>query len=121
MLNYIVNFIVYTLAMSGVLFIAFIVYKKTMLNIPVKKDSSLKITDMLRLPDRKNLYVIECMGEKFLIASSNENVSLISRVDIKKDVEKYLNEKKDTQIQKTENLKSLLKDLSDKNKKRGNF
>lgn len=110
--------------MCAVLMIGFIVYKKTITNSPLKKNSALKIVDMLNLPDRKILYIIECCNEKFLIASSNDKVSFISKINDKKPVlENRQNENEPTENPRNRgNLKSLLKDLSDKNQlKRGNL
>lgn len=131
--HYIVNFIVYTLAMIGILLIAYTVYKKTVLLNPMKKNSLLSIKDMMRLPDRKMLYVIKCGREEFLIASSTDKVTLISKVkSLNEDIEKYLSEQKPLEYPKEETtrkvkikrnkpenqvvMKSLLKELSDRNK-----
>ena len=134
--HYIINFIVYTFAMVGILVIAYVVYKKTVLLNPLKKNSLLSIIDMMRLPDRKMLYIIKCRKEQFLIASSNDKVTLISKLEQKnEDIEKYLSEKKEVEdyspIEEVEQtptpqnrqiMKSLLKELSDKNQfKRGNY
>ncbi len=138
MIHYIASFIVYTLAMIGLLIIAYVVYKKTALqNNFFNKKSVISIEDMLKLPDRKTLYIINCLGERYLIASSGECVNLISKLDYKKKkdiegIERYLEEKKEEELiqsmTKEENepnneiLVSLLKELSDKNKtKRGNY
>ena len=136
MIHYIANFIVYTLAMIGILIIGFIVYKKAMMINPVKKNSMLKIIEMMRLPDRKILYIVKCKNEEFLIASSNDKVSLISKLDDneanqkKSGIEQYIQEKNQEEytsegIVKTPEkkvIKSLLKELSDKNQfRRGNY
>ena len=140
MAQYLGSFIVYTLAMIGILIIAYVVYKKTVLANPINKNSLLKIVDMMRLPDRKTLYVIKCKDELFLIASSNEKVTLISKLNEQRgtknlDIEKYLSEKREMEstiyegFQQEETkapnkrvIKSLLKELSDKNRtKRGNY
>ena len=143
MIQYLASFIVYTLAMIGVLVIGFVVYKKTITSTPGKKNSMLKVVDVLRLPDRKTLYVINCLNEQFLIASSNDKITLISKLNEKSgyrenelQIEKYLNEKlEDSEFDETNNpyinretknkkyvIKSLLKELSDKNQtKRGNY
>ncbi len=124
--------------MIGVLIIGFIVYKKVVLTNPVGRNSMLKILEILRLPDRKILYIIKCKDEQFLIASSNENVTLISKLEKganlkqKEDIEKYLQEKtfENTGFEesfyeehpKKQVMKSLLKELSNKNQtKRGNY
>ncbi len=113
--------IVYTLASVGVLLLAFIVYKKTMQNDPLRKNALLKIKDMMRLPDRKMLYIVECEGEKFLIGSSTNNLNLISKLskeDRIKDVKEEVLEKSFMISQDG----GLLKKLSDRNKeKRGNY
>lgn len=143
MIQYLASFIVYTLAMIGVLVIGFVVYKKTITSTPGKKNSMLKVVDVLRLPDRKTLYVINCLNEQFLIASSNDKITLISKLNEKSgyrenelQIEKYLNEKlEDSEFDEMNNpyinretknkkyvIKSLLKELSDKNQtKRGNY
>lgn len=143
MIQYLASFIVYTLAMIGVLVIGFVVYKKTIISTPGKKNSMLKVVDVLRLPDRKTLYVINCLNEQFLIASSNDKITLISKLNEKSgyrenelQIEKYLNEKlEDSEFNEMNNpyinretknkkyvIKSLLKELSDKNQtKRGNY
>ncbi|MCD8024374.1 MAG: flagellar biosynthetic protein FliO [Candidatus Gastranaerophilales bacterium] len=125
MLHYLASFIVYTLAMVGILILGFVVYKKTVVSTPARKNSFLKIVDVLHLPDRKSIYLINCKNEQFLIASSNENICLLSKIDSKKEyVEKYLKEK-ETVKEKTQDkqvIRSLLKELSDRNKlKRDNY
>lgn len=127
--------------MVGVLLVAYIVYKKTVLLSPARKNSHLSIVDMMRLPDRKILYIIKCGREQFLIASSNEKVTLISKLkSFSEDIEKYITEKKESfeyspinefkeekkdEEENPENqriMKSLLKELSDKNQfRRGNY
>lgn len=141
MIHYITSFIVYTLAMTGVLVIGYVVYKKTVFSQTLRKNPLLKIEDMMRLPDRKVLYVINCKSEQFLIASSNDKVTLISKLGGKKgeeEIERYLNERnkiearfdEDSNPYSSQNeleskkhiIKSLLKELSDNNRtKRGNY
>lgn len=127
--------------MTGVLVIGYVVYKKTVFSQTLRKNPLLKIEDMMRLPDRKVLYVINCKSEQFLIASSNDKVTLISKLGGKKgeeEIERYLNEKnkiearfdEDSNPYSSQNeleskkhiIKSLLKELSDNNRtKRGNY
>ncbi|MDO5436741.1 MAG: hypothetical protein Q4F80_00900 [bacterium] len=141
MIHYITSFIVYTLAMTGVLVIGYVVYKKTVFSQTLRKNPLLKIEDMMRLPDRKVLYVINCKSEQFLIASSNDKVTLISKLGGKKgeeEIERYLNERNKIEARFDEDsnpysnqneleskkhiIKSLLKELSDNNRtKRGNY
>lgn len=127
--------------MTGVLVIGYVVYKKTVFSQTLRKNPLLKIEDMMRLPDRKVLYVINCKSEQFLIASSNDKVTLISKLGGKKgeeEIERYLNERnkiearfdEDSNPYSSQNeleskkhiIKSLLKELSDNNRtKRGNY
>lgn len=129
MIQGLAQFLVYTLAMIGVLVIGCVVYRKTMYSNPIQKNSMLKIVDVLRLPDRKILYVVQCKNEQFLLASSNDKVTLISQLNSKnnqEDIERYLKEKQDSEGVENQSKKtminSLLKELSDKNRaKRGNY
>ena len=119
--------------MIGILIVAYLVYKKTMIINPVKKASMVKIVERMRLPDRKILYVIKCREEEFLLASSNEKITMISKLEgetkqtHEDEIKKYLQEKEQTNYTETKEpekkvIKSLLKELSDKNQfRRGNY
>ncbi len=87
MTTHIIAFIFYTLAMLGVMFVAFAVYKNVVLG-QNSHISKLKIEDMLRLNQRKSLYVINYEGEKFLIASDIDSTTLISKLNSKEIPEK---------------------------------
>ena len=87
MTTHIIAFIFYTLAMLGVMFVAFAVYKNVVLG-QNSHISKLKIEDMLRLNQRKSLYVINYEGEKFLIASDIDSTTLISKLNSKETPEK---------------------------------
>lgn len=80
MLQYIMAFSLYTLAMIGIFFIAFVVYKKTMESNNSKFGEGIKIENMLRLSQRKNLYIINVQGERFLIASDSENTTFLAKL-----------------------------------------
>ena len=64
MAQYIIAFSLYTLAMIGIFFIAFVVYKKTMTGNS-KLNNGMKIEDALRLSQRKTLFIINVQGERF--------------------------------------------------------
>ena len=116
--------VVYMFATIGVLLSALVVYKKTMQNNPLKPNSALKLLDVLRLPERKNIYVVEYNKEKFLIGTSTNSINLISKVSRENEIEKK-ESAKDEIIEKGYNVSvdsSLFKKLSDRNKdKRGNY
>ncbi len=87
MSGYLINFIVYTAAMVGIIFLALFVYKKFSY-CSVSKSKFLDIEDCIGLGPRKNLYVIRAGRERFLVASDVDKTSLISKLDIKtKDVD----------------------------------
>lgn len=81
MSGYFLNFIVYTAAMIGVIFLAVFVYKKFSYN-GTSKSKFLNVEDCISLAPRKNLYIIRAGKERFLVASDAERTSLISKLDI---------------------------------------
>lgn len=81
-MGYLSNFIVYFLAMIGIIILALWVYKKFNINsVGFKSKHSLKIEDSLSLSARKTLYVIKNGNERFLIAADMERTTLISKLD----------------------------------------
>ena len=77
--GYLLNFVVYTAAMIGVIFVAVLAYKKFSVNTSAK-GGFLNIEDSMSLAPRKNLYIIRAGEERFLIASDAEHTSLISKL-----------------------------------------
>lgn len=78
--GYFLNFIVYTTAMVGVIFLAVFVYKKMSFTSSCNS-KFLNIEDSMTLAPRKNLYVVRAGKERFLIASDAERTSLISKLE----------------------------------------
>ena len=104
-MGYLTNFIVYTLAMVGIIVLAVLVYKTT--TLPTKKGASkfLRVHDALSLGPRKTLYIVSAGEEKFLIAGDVDKTTLISR----------LNENKPEQISsKVESFKETLESIPTK-------
>ncbi len=98
MSGYLINFIVYTAAMVGIIFLAVFVYKKFSYGT-VSKSKFLDIEDCIGLGPRKNLYVIRAGNERFLVASDVDKTALISKLDINgsnTDVKDVLPENKQT-------------------------
>lgn len=79
-MGYLMNFIVYTTAMIGIIFLAVFVYKKFSLT-GTSKSQFLNVEDCINLAPRKQLYVVRAGKERFLIASDVNNTSLISKLD----------------------------------------
>ncbi len=79
-MGYLGNFIVYTLAMVGVMMLALIVFKKTTSANSRKNSKILKVHDVMNLGPRKSLYIVSAGEEKFLIAGDAERTTLISKL-----------------------------------------
>jgi flagellar biogenesis protein FliO len=80
MSGYLINFIVYTTAMIGIIFLAVWVYKTFSCN-STSKSKFLNVEDCINLAPRKSLYVVRAGNERFLVASDAERTSLISKLD----------------------------------------
>ena len=80
-MGYITNFIVYTLAMVGVIVVALLVFKNATTVGCGKASKYLKIIDTISLGQRKNLYIVSTGKEQFLIAGDVNNTCLISKLD----------------------------------------
>lgn len=79
---YLVNFLVYTMAMVGLLFICLMVYKKTMSNTKcTKNNDELVVENALKLAPRKTVYVVKVGGEKFLIAGDAERTTFLAKLN----------------------------------------
>jgi flagellar biogenesis protein FliO len=95
-LKYMTAFIVYTLAMIGVIVIAFVVWKNSVIMASNKKRSLMSIEESLNLAPRKTLYVIKIANERFLIASDADKTVFLAKLgeveSIKnsQNVEKYI-------------------------------
>ena len=76
---YLVNFLVYSMAMVGLLFVCLMVYKKTMLsNKCTNNCEKLTVENALNLSQRKTLYVIKAGDERFLIAADAERTAFLA-------------------------------------------
>lgn len=107
MLHYITSFSLYTLAMAGIFFIAFIVYKKTMEFKNPRFNNGIKIEDMLRISQRKTLYIINVEGNRFLIASDFENTTLLANLPAKKEENKN-NFKRENSLKEKFDIRNLV-------------
>ena len=103
-MGYLTNFIVYTLAMVGVIMLAVLVFKTSTSTGVKAKSKYLKVHDTLSLGPRKTLYIVSAGEEKFLIAGDVDKTSLISKLESKKQVEESLN--------LTDSFKDTMQELS---------
>ncbi|MBR1754177.1 FliO/MopB family protein [bacterium] len=81
MSGYLFHFIVYAMAMTGIIFLAIFTYKFAYGNKIGMHSSSLSVTDSMKLTPKKTLYVVKAGEEKFLIASDFDSTTLISKLD----------------------------------------
>lgn len=79
MSTYLLNFIVYTAAMVGIIFLAVFVYKKFSLTTS-SKSKFLNVEECISLAPRKELYVVRAGNERFLVASDVGRTTLISKL-----------------------------------------
>ncbi len=80
--HYLINFVAYTLAMVGVIFVCLMVYKKCVVNVGENRTADyLKIENALNLSPRKTIYVVRAGNEKFLIASDVDKTTFLAKLD----------------------------------------
>ena len=80
-MGYLANFMVYTLAMIGVIAIALLVFKNANSFGGSVKSKHLKVLDNLSLAPRKTLYIVSTGKENFLIAGDVDKTVLISKLE----------------------------------------
>ena len=80
-MGYLGNFIVYTLAMVGVIVVALLVFKNATTISTGKSSKHLRVIDTLNIGQRKMLYVVSAGKEKFLIAGDTDRTTLISKLE----------------------------------------
>lgn len=80
-MGYLANFIVYTLAMVGVIVVALLIFKNATTVGGFQKSKYLKLVDTMSLGQRKMLYIVSTGTENFLIAGDSDKTTLISKLD----------------------------------------
>ena len=80
-MGYLANFMVYTLAMVGVIAIALLIFKGATSNVSKKSSKLLNVVDTMSLGPRKTLYIVSAGKEKFLIAGDVDKTCLISKLE----------------------------------------
>lgn len=87
MSGYLVNFIVYTAAMVGIIFLAVFVYKKFSY-CSTSRSKFLNVEECISLGPRKELFVVRAGQERFLVASDVGRTSLISKLNDNSQIQK---------------------------------
>ncbi len=89
-MGYLAHFIVYFLAMIGIIILALTVYQKfNISSVGGKRSNSLRVEDTLNLSPRKTLYVIRNGNERFLIAGDLDRTTLISKLEDNEEISSY--------------------------------
>jgi len=79
---FLVNFVIFTMSIIGVIALVLFVFKKSMINANFNKpNSTLKIEESININPRKSLYVVKAGKEKFLIASDAERTTFLSKLE----------------------------------------
>ena len=81
MISYVTAFIFYTLAMIGIMFAGFIVYKKTFENSKGDNKGLIRVIDSTPIGNKKMLLVVKIRNEQFLIASGVEHTTFLSKLE----------------------------------------
>lgn len=82
MTGYMTGFLVYMLAMLGVIFIITVVAKKSFnLSTGKRINSFLKVESRLNLEPRKNLYVVKAGKERFLVSTGAEGCQFMTKIE----------------------------------------
>jgi len=82
MTGYLTGFLVYLLAMLGVIFIALVVVKKSLTFKSVKqKNTFLKVECSLNIEPRKNLHIVKVGNERFLISTGVEGCQFMTKIE----------------------------------------
>ncbi len=113
MMTYVSAFIFYTLAMIGIMFAGFIVYKKTFENSKGDNRGIIKILDSTPIGNKKTLLVVKVKNERFLIASGVEHTTFLSKLE--NDNSKEIKEIQEQEITKEEIEKSVLDEIYEEN------
>lgn len=80
--HYLANFVVYTMAMTGLICFAVFVYKKLCTGELYSKNShTLNIEETLSINPRKSFMIVKAGNERFLVASDVDKTSLISKLE----------------------------------------
>ena len=84
MTGYLSGFVFYTLAITGVLLLAMVVFKKALNfnNFKSSEKSMLKVEESLSIGFKKDLYIVKAGDEKFLIASDAERTTFLTKLAI---------------------------------------
>ncbi len=113
MIKFIVAFSVYTLAMIGVIVIAFLVWRNAFMG-GSSKNGTIKVEESLNLNSRKTLHVIRIENERFLIAADVDKTTFLAKLNDNENIASISKSNFDSTSFK--NAEDLGKELIDKQK-----
>lgn len=88
MISHLIAFIFYTAAMIGVLFSAFLIYKKMNVNSSNVNRGLIKVLDSCMISPKKTLLIVKVNNEKFLIASGIEHTTFLAKLENANEISK---------------------------------
>ncbi|MDD3149695.1 MAG: hypothetical protein PHV68_02580 [Candidatus Gastranaerophilales bacterium] len=103
MTQYIIGFTVYTLAMTGVLFLAFIIAKKSMMQggFGKPKNKDFYIEESLNIAPGKTFHIINVKNEKFLVCADRERTSFLTKLENEQKTVKIVQKEPEKKVEKT--------------------
>ena len=105
------HFMIYIMAMLGIIALAVFTYKISYGGIRTGINSSmLSVTDSMKLTPKKTLYVVKAGEERFLIASDFDSTTLISKLGENDSIENVSipkREDKSLNLSNIDGLKSM--------------
>ncbi len=111
--GYILNFIVYLMAMLGFITLAVFVYKKSLnFNTEQTDKNFLKVENSLRLNASKTIYVIKAGNEKFLIAADAANTTMLSKLNSNNSYENINEEMMSNNVKEFNSIQKCPKKIS---------
>jgi len=118
--GYIINFVVYTMAMVGIMFLSVLIYKKsTIMNPKRNGKNGMEIMETLTLSPKKTLHIVKVQNEKFLIASDLERTSFLAKLGENTSIYEAVAQM--TPPAQSGNFASYLQNQGDNDKKSGEW
>ena len=116
MAQYIIGFTVYTLAMMGILFLAFVIAKKSMLSggFGKQKNKTFYIEESLNIAPGKTFHIIKVKNEKFLVCADRERTSFLTKLENEQKPNKIVEKKAENTHLNTAYLSQKYKPLNKK-------
>lgn len=124
MTAYLIKFVFYTAGVIGILLIAFVVAKGSLVNVNSfkKKNGNLEIEESLPISHKKTLHIVRAFDEKFLVASDQNSTTLLAKLNAQGEIveestefSQYLEEESTSKKPKTKNgsvIQSMLEKLN---------